>query len=117
MSDQAGQNVEASVLAEREREQRERESRERDRERERERERERDTRDESRDRSPTKEGGGAEATCRDGGAPSRGSKGGRWGEERRSNSEGSYIVSCCANIWAGNPNRHVATYSFPSDFD
>ena len=80
MSDQAGQNIEASVLAERERE------------------RERDTRAESRDRSPTKEGGGAEATCRDGDAPSRGSKGGRWGEERRSNSEGSYIDSCCANI-------------------
>ena len=38
MSDQAGQNIEASVLAEREREQRERESREREREsRERER--------------------------------------------------------------------------------
>ena len=116
MSDQAGQNIEASVLAERERERAEREREKEQRERERaEKERERDTRDESRDRSPTKEGGGAEATCRDGGAPSRGSKGGRWGEERRSNSEGSYIVSCCANIWAGNPNRHVATHYFPSD--
>ena len=40
MSDQAGQNIEASVLAEREREQRERERKSREREREsRERER------------------------------------------------------------------------------
>ena len=37
------------------------------------------------------------------------------GGVRRSNNEGSYIVSCCANIWAGNPNRHVATHYFPSD--
>ena len=42
MSDQAGQNIEASVLAERERAEREREQRERERE-QRERESERDT--------------------------------------------------------------------------
>ena len=44
------------------------------------------------------------------------SRGGRWGEERRSKSEGFYIVSCCANIWAGNPTWHVATFTVSSEF-
>ena len=37
----------------------------------------------------------------------RGAEGGRSGEA----SEGFYIVSCCANIWAGSPIWHVATFS------
>ena len=37
------------------------------------------------------------------------------GEERRNNREGFYIVSCCANIWAGSPIRHVANFSVSSE--
>ena len=37
----------------------------------------------------------------------KGAEGGKSGEA----SEAFYIVPCCANIWAGSPTKHVATFS------
>ena len=42
-------------------------------------------------------------------------RGAEGGKERRSNSEGFYIVSCGANIWAGSLTRHVGTFFVSSE--